>query len=107
MTTGSFPQVAIAGYGAICAVGRGVEALTSALRANASGLRGCDRFAHPRYQSSIVGAVGGNGTGGDHDDPAYELAKEALDEACDRAKDLLRSTAAERIGLVLSTTKAN
>jgi len=99
--------VAIAGYGAITAVGCGVAALRSALRANASGLRHSERFAQARFQSSIVGAAPENGAGSDHDDPAYRLATEALRQAREHAGDVLASIPSERIGLVLSTTKAN
>ena len=60
MTTNSLPAVAIAGCGAICAVGSGVEALKSALHGNASGLHPSQRFDHQRYQSSVVGAVDPN-----------------------------------------------
>ena len=101
------PAVAIAGCGATTAVGRGVEALRSALRSNASGLRPCARFASSRFQSSIVGAVPLNGNGADEHDPAFRLAGEALREAREQAREVLASIPAERVGLVLSTTKAN
>src|SRR5882672_4902841 len=107
MTTPSLPPVAIAGCGAICAVGSGVEALKSALRDNASGLHPSERFDHQRYQSSVVGAVARNGAGADDDDPAWSFAIEALRQASEEARDILESIPPERIGLVLSTTKAN
>ena len=101
----SLPAAAIASCGATTAVGCGVDALRSALRANASGLRPNARFASPRYQSSIVGAAAQNGA--DSDDPAFQLADEALREAREQAGEILPSIPAARIGLVLSTTKAN
>ncbi len=118
------PAVAIAGCGAVTAVGCGIEALRSALRANTSGLRADDRFNSPRFQSSIVGAVpqmSGTGVspvrtethGRDArattatDDPAFQLATEALRQACIAAHELLSKIPTERTGLVLSTTKAN
>jgi len=101
----SLPDVAIAGCGATTAVGCGVDALRSALRANASGLRHDTRFDSPRYQSSIVGAASQNGA--DSDDPAFRLADESLREAREQAREILSSISAARIGLVLSTTKAN
>jgi 3-oxoacyl-(acyl-carrier-protein) synthase len=101
----SLPAVAIAGCGATTAVGCGVDALRSALRDNASGLRPNARFDSPRYQSSIVGAASQNGA--DSDDPAFQLADEALREAREQAREILSSIPAARIGLVLSTTKAN
>jgi len=101
------PQVAIAGCGAISAVGCGVEALRSALRANASGLRTSERFNSPRFQSCIVGAVAEDFFEADENDPVYRLAAEALRQARDEAQTVLHSIPAARIGLVLATTKAN
>ena len=99
--------VAMAGCGAITAVGRGVDALRSAMRANTSGLRSCVRFDSSRYQSSVVGAAPPGGSSANEDDPAWRLATEALEEACQQARDVLASIPPERIGFVLSTTKAN
>lgn len=99
--------VAIAGYGATTAVGCGVEELRSALRANTSGLRPCARFDSPRFQSNIVGAAPPASGKLDEDDPAFHLAGVALQEARAQARDVLASILAERIGFVLSTTKAN
>lgn len=100
----SSPVVAIAGCGATTAVGSGVDALRSALRANASGLRPDARFQSSRYQSSIVGAAPPDG---DFDDPAFALADAALSEAEKQAKEILSPIPAARRALVLSTTKAN
>jgi 3-oxoacyl-[acyl-carrier-protein] synthase II len=97
--------VAIAGCGALSAAGCGVEALRSALRANSSGLRRSDRFDQPRFQSAVVGTAPLGDQ--DHDDPAFQLASEALAQARAEARDTLTSIAAPRLGLVLSTTKAN
>src|SRR5437773_36097 len=47
------------------------------------------------------------GAGTDHDNPAHRLAGEALRQAREDAGDVLASIPSERIGLVLSTTKAN
>ena len=101
------PAVAIAGCGAITALGPGVDSLRVALRANSTGLRPCARFDHPRFQSSIVGAVPPNGLSDELDDPAWHLATHALQEARDQARDNLSPIGHARIGLVLSTTKAN
>jgi 3-oxoacyl-[acyl-carrier-protein] synthase II len=101
----AFPKVMISGCGATSAVGVGVEALRSAMRANASGLQKCERFSEGRFQSNIAGVALQNGQ--EHDDPAYELANLALQEARQGAQDVLQSVAPERIGLVLATTKAN
>jgi 3-oxoacyl-[acyl-carrier-protein] synthase II len=75
------------------------------LRSNASGLRACARFNSARFQSCIVGAA--PKTDEDSDDPAWQLANQALIEAREQAREVLAEIPAERIGLVLSTTKAN
>src|SRR5476651_1794284 len=98
------PNVAIAGCGAISAVGCGVDALLAALRANASGLRACEKFNSPRFQSSIVGAAPRNL---DDENPAWFLTAEALKQARKEAQSILSSIPAERTGLVLAATKAN
>jgi 3-oxoacyl-(acyl-carrier-protein) synthase len=87
------------------AVGPGVEAIRAALRKNASGLREDARFTQARFQSSIVGAA--PALNGHSDDPAWSLANAALDEARRQAHVALAAIPAVRIGLVLSTTKAN
>jgi 3-oxoacyl-(acyl-carrier-protein) synthase len=99
------PAVAIAGCGVISAVGSGVEALRSALKSNASGLRPSERFNHVRFQSSIVGAALAESALDDN--PAHHLATTALNEARVNARATLKNLPADRIGLVLSTTKAN
>jgi 3-oxoacyl-(acyl-carrier-protein) synthase len=101
------PIAMVAGCGAVTAVGHGVAALRTALHANASGLQPCPRFDSPRFQSSVVGAVPQNGSAVTPDDPAFWLAMEALSEAREQARTKLESIPAARIGLVLSTTKAN
>jgi len=97
--------VGIAGWGATPAVGRGVSALRAALSTNVSGLRPGARFPLPRFQSNIVGAALPEDT--DADDPAFQLATVALSEAREQAHEILAPITAARIGLVLSTTKAN
>ena len=99
------PAAAIAGCGAVSAVGRGVAALRAAMLANDSGLRINERFNPPRFQSNIVGAS--PLTSIDHDDPAHRLATEALIEAREQARGTLAKVSPQRLGLVLSTTKAN
>lgn len=104
------PDVAIAGCGAITAVGCGVDALLAALRTNASGLRGCAKFNSPRFQSSVVGAVSPEWWGerpAGVEDPAWQLATISLKEARGEATSILSSISPARAGLVLSTTKAN
>jgi 3-oxoacyl-(acyl-carrier-protein) synthase len=99
------PEVAIAGCGATTAVGRGVEALRVSMRTNASGLRVCPRFDSPRFQSNIAGAA--SQIDPESDNPACELADQALREARQQAGAILSNIPPERVGLVLSTTKAN
>src|SRR5580698_1490744 len=100
----SLLAVTVVGCGAITAVGCGVDALLAALRVNASGLRVCEKFNSPRFQSNIVGAALPDGNS---ENPAHHLATEALRQARVEAHSVLSSIPAERIGLVLSTTKAN
>jgi 3-oxoacyl-(acyl-carrier-protein) synthase len=97
-------NVAIAGCGAITAVGYGVDALLAALRTNASGLRACEKFNSPRFQSNLVGTPPRNF---DDENPAWFLANEALRQARESSRNILEKISAVRIGLVLSTTKAN
>ncbi len=115
--------VAIAGCGATTAVGCGVEKLRAALRANISGLHADARFNSPRFQSSIVGAVSLNSLplvgrdtpcapevglfSGGSDDPAFQLADEALRQTSSASREILSQIPGERLGLILSTTKAN
>src|SRR5436190_23973154 len=99
--------VAIAGCGAITAVGSGLEALRAALRSNRSGLQPSARFDSPRFQSSVVGSALANDSAPNSDDPALQLATEALLQAREQARAELASIPSDRIGLVLSTTKAN
>ena len=101
------PPVAIGGGGAITAVGCGVEALRAALRANTSGLRTDERFNQPRFQSAIVGAAPRANLRAAAEDPAFQLADEALRQACAEARQALSLLPPERISLILSTTKAN
>ena len=100
------PEVVIAGCGAISAIGGGVEALRTALQNNASGLRPVGKFNSSRFQSHIAGPALPNESG-ESDDPAWQLATRALDEARTAAQKILTKIPATRTGLVLSTTKAN
>lgn len=97
------PQVAIAGCGVICAAGQGISALREALRQNVSHLRPNERFTGARFQSNIVGAAPIDPA---CDDPAQQLASIAIREAISAASDA-RALPPHRLGLVLSTTKAN
>ena len=100
----SEPNVAIAGCGAITAIGCGVDALLAALQKNASGLRANVKFNSPRFQSNIVGAAPRNF---DDENPAWFLAAEALKQARESSRKILEKFPVERISLVLATTKAN
>ena len=118
------PGVAIAGCGVISAAGNGVSALHTALRNNASHLRPNERFTGARFQSNVVGTAPIEPS----DNPAHQLASIALSEAIadagrarhsvragllpdtDGAHGVTRPTLdipPDRLGLVLSTTKAN
>jgi 3-oxoacyl-(acyl-carrier-protein) synthase len=116
-------NVAIAGCGVISAAGPGTPALLEALRRNTSHLRPNARFADSRFQSSIVGTAPLEAS----DNPAHQLAitasREAIADSCRRrhaesqsnqletphvvSYNLLSNVPSDRLGLVLSTTKAN
>ena len=98
-------SVAIAGCGVISAVGNGVESLRNALQSNTSGLRASSRFNHARFQSSIVGAALDESKLTDN--PAHQLASIALTEAKAHRHAAIVGVSSNRVGLVLSTTKAN
>jgi 3-oxoacyl-(acyl-carrier-protein) synthase len=99
------PLVSIAGCGVVCSVGRGTTALLSALQENRSGLRSDARFRSPRFQSDIVGAA--PRVNAESDNPAYDLAADALTQAREDAANLFQQIPPARIGLILATTKAN
>ena len=98
------PDAVIAGCGAISAVGCGLEPLRAALQKNLSGLRPSEKFISPRFQSNVVGAAPENKN---DDNPAWFLAAEALRQAREASQEILEKIPAARVGLVLSTTKAN
>jgi 3-oxoacyl-(acyl-carrier-protein) synthase len=98
-------DVIIAGCGAVSAVGCGIEPLRSALQKNLSGLHPSEKFNSSRFQSNIVGTAPENKSDGDN--PAWNLATAALQQARGYAGIILTEIPAGRIGLVLSTTKAN
>jgi 3-oxoacyl-[acyl-carrier-protein] synthase II len=100
-------RIIIAGCGVVSAVGAGVDSLRSAMVANRSGLRRSERFNGPRFQSQVVGEAPRNGNAESSDDPAYALASVALREAVAQANPILQKLEGKRVGLVLSTTKAN
>jgi 3-oxoacyl-(acyl-carrier-protein) synthase len=98
--------VAIAGYGAVSAAGPNTAALLTALRHNTSCLRPNERFTGPRFQSNIVGTAPIDAA---TDNPAHQLARLALHEAVAQfhTSPLAQRILPDRLGLVLSTTKAN
>jgi 3-oxoacyl-(acyl-carrier-protein) synthase len=96
------PVVAIAGCGAVSAVGCGLESLLNALRSHLLGLGPSEKFSSPRFQSNLVGAAPRDQ---DDEDPAWLLAREALQQAVGAAKTI--KIPPQKIGLILSTTKAN
>jgi 3-oxoacyl-(acyl-carrier-protein) synthase len=98
------PEVVIAGCGVISAVGCGIEPLLNALQKNSTGMRPSEKFTSPRFQSNIVGAVPENEP---DENPAWQFADKALQQARSSAQTVLEKFSAERIGLILSTTKAN
>lgn len=99
MGTAVDSPVTITGCAAITALGDGLAPLERALAENTIGLRPCARFAGKNYQTNIVGAVPDEIRAAAGDTPAFFLA--------DRVIRQLRPQATGRVGLVLSTTKAD
>ncbi|HVM60828.1 MAG TPA: beta-ketoacyl-[acyl-carrier-protein] synthase family protein [Verrucomicrobiae bacterium] len=106
MTTPADKPVAITGCAAITACGDGLAPLERALADNASALRPCARFTGSPYQTNVVGAVPDEawatlreGDPGHAGAPAFLLANHVIRR--------LRPRATGRVGLVLSTTKAD
>lgn len=100
------PEVAIAGWGVICAAGKDSTAFLHALKENRSCLLPDERFTGARFQSNIVGTAPIDPT---HDNPAHELASIALREAIFQFRNPQSAIRIDpsRTGLVLATTKAN
>jgi 3-oxoacyl-(acyl-carrier-protein) synthase len=129
--------VAIAGCGAVTALGLGIDPLRQALRSNASGLSRREHAVGRTTQSIVTGSVPDaaleqlrNDDSGLADSRVFLFARAALTEAasgvfregaensarggraphpdCDsRVKNLLSAVSPSRRALVLSTTKAN
>jgi len=106
--------VAIAGYGAVTALGRGVHAIERAVAWNTVGLQPCARFAGRGYQSDIMAGI----------PPllweeiesmwpertasrVWRLAAVAAREATHGLGEAWTRVPRDRIALVLSTTKAD
>jgi len=113
-TSGPQPPIAIAGCGAVTALGRGLDPLEQALPANTSGLRPCERIADWRLQAAVAGQVPEpvfealRADDPTHADArAFLLAREALRQAEQSAGEVWTSASPARRGLVLSTTKAD
>ena len=97
-------RVAIAGCGAITAVGCGLARLLDALQKNLSGLTASQKFTSPRFQSNIVGSAPRSLN---EQNPAWFLAAAALQQAREASQNILEKISGDRVGFVLSTTKAN
>ena len=103
MTT---PTNIITACAAITALGDGLAPLERALADNTTGLRSCARFTGKNYQTDVVGAVPDalweelrRNDPTHADAPAFLLAHHVIRQ--------LRPQATGRVGLVLSTTKAD
>ena len=104
---------AIAGWGAVSAAGDGSDVLLDAVRSNRCALRESPRFSTGPYMTNRVGAVPEDvwalmGGGGARPDMSctFRLAHRALSEATRQAAACLAGIDPRRVGMVLSTTKA-
>jgi 3-oxoacyl-(acyl-carrier-protein) synthase len=111
-------RAAIAGAGAVTAVGLGMGALKNAVRGNLTGLRPCPRFAGRGYQSTVAGWVPDEAIAELRQrDPAHAgssaflladaALREATSEFLSRRPSQKPVPPSARRALVLSTTKAD
>ena len=105
--------VAVAGLGMVSAAGDGADATLLSVKRNSIELRECARFSGDAYMTNRVGAVPENVwdllsglESGAADSRTFRLANRALVEALAQAGPQLIGVDARRVGLVLSTTKA-
>ena len=108
------PTIAIAGCGAVCATGLGLDPLQRAVAANASALQQRDLVIGKTSQSVVAGFVLDEivaqlrGADTAHaDSRAFLFAAAALKESANNAAKILDFVPAIRRGFILSTTKAN
>ena len=104
-------EVFVAGYGCVAAPGACAEALRTAIRGNSPALRPAPFLTVPAIASIPLGAISRAEwerlrAGFPSDTAAFTLASRAMLEAQVHAYDILETIAPERLGLVLSTTKA-
>lgn len=105
------PEVYAAGYGCAAAPGSCAEALRAAVRKNSPVLRSAPFLTLPALADLPLGAISRaewerlrSGVPGGSS--VYALASAAVREAQAQARAVLESVSSERLGLVLSTTKA-
>lgn len=105
--------VAVAGLGVVSAAGDGADATLLSIKANSVELHECVRYRDALYMTNRVGAVSdrvwsllGGPDAGPADSRTFQLANRALVEAVRQAGPQLADVDAQRVGLVLSTTKA-
>jgi len=106
-------SVAIVGLGVVSAAGDGAAAHLRAIEANAIELRESDRHSSELYMTNRVGAVSdktwnnmSESAIGRNESRTFQLANRALAEAIRQSEPELDGVGSERVGLVLSTTKA-
>jgi len=106
--------IAIAGCGAVCATGLGMEPLQHAVAANASALQRRELVIGKTSQPIVAGFVADEIIGklraadaAHADSRAFLFTSAALKEAANNAATILDFVPANRRGFVLSTTKAN
>ncbi len=106
--------VAVVGLGVVSAAGDGSAALLHAVRTNRIALSECERFADGPYMTNRVGTVPADAweavvqaQPNRAHARVYRLASRAATEAMQQAQAPLASADPDRVGLVLSTTKAD
>ena len=106
-------SVALAGLGLVSAAGDGASPTLRCVEANSIELQQCNRYVDGPYMTNCVGAVSDHiwdelcgPDAGNAASRTYRLANHALAQAIRQAQSQLAGIDATRVGLVLSTTKA-
>lgn len=111
--TGIEPHVGVVSVGTVCAAGDNSTELLDAIRRNQVALSPCDAYADEIYMTNRVGAISEErweriqaAAGVTNPSRTFALAHHALFEAVTQAQGDLAGIPRDRVGLVLSSTKA-
>jgi len=107
------PRVGVAGVGTVCSAGDNSIELLDAIRRNQIALSLCDAYRDEIYMTNRVGAISAErwerirtAAGDTYSSRTFALSRHALAEAVTQAEGDLAGIPRDRVGLVLSSTKA-